>query len=68
MREALEETRLQVELTELLYVYSAPDRDPRQHTMSTVFIARASGTPEAADDAATVATFALDELPETAVL
>lgn len=38
VREAFEETNLRVRLTGLLGVYSAPDRDPRQHTISTVFI------------------------------
>lgn len=64
VREAMEETCLEVTLQELLYVYSAPDRDPRQHTMSTVFIATAEGEPQAADDAKAVRCFALDALPE----
>lgn len=51
IREAKEETGLDVTLTDLLYVYSDPRRDPRQHTISTVFIARASGTPVGGDDA-----------------
>jgi ADP-ribose pyrophosphatase YjhB (NUDIX family) len=51
-REALEETGLEVELDSLLGVYSRPDRDPRQHTVSVVFTAQASGTPRAGDDAA----------------
>lgn len=45
IREALEETSLNVTLQGLSGVYSSPDRDPRQHTISTVFIATASGTP-----------------------
>lgn len=65
VREAKEETCLDVELVELLYVYSNPKRDARKHTMSTVFIAHAQGTPVAADDAAAVHLFKLDELPET---
>ncbi|MEL6178086.1 MAG: NUDIX hydrolase, partial [Myxococcota bacterium] len=40
VREALEETSMEVELTELLGVYSDPNRDARAHTMSTVFVAR----------------------------
>lgn len=64
VREALEETELEVTLTELLYVYSNPARDPRQHTMSTVFVGTSTGTPIAADDASAVACFALDELPQ----
>lgn len=65
VREAREETTLEVELTDLLYVYSRPDRDPRQHTMSTVFIGvKAGGTLQAADDAINVQAFSLEELPE----
>lgn len=51
-REALEETGLAVRLEALLSVYSDPARDPRQHTMSVVYTARAEGTPEGLDDAA----------------
>ena len=50
-REALEETALECELTELLYAYSEPARDPRHHTVSVVFIAKARGVPRAGDDA-----------------
>jgi 8-oxo-dGTP diphosphatase len=51
VREAREETSLEVELLGQLHSYSDPGRDPRLHTISTVFIARAGGAPEAADDA-----------------
>lgn len=51
IREAREETSLEVRLTALLGVYSQPDRDPRQHTISTVFVAESDGEPKAADDA-----------------
>lgn len=51
IREAKEETLLDVQLTDLLYVYSDPARDPRRHTISIVFIARASGNPRGSDDA-----------------
>lgn len=51
VREAREETSLEVELLGQLHTYSDPGRDPRQHTISTVFVARAHGTPTAADDA-----------------
>lgn len=51
-REAKEELSLDVKLHSLFNVYSNPDRDPRQHTTSTVFVATAFGqTPVAADDA-----------------
>ena len=48
VREAREETGLDVELVDLLYVYSDPRRDPRRHTMSAVFVARAVGRADAA--------------------
>lgn len=62
-REAHEETGLEITLVEQFHVYSDPDRDPRQHTLSVVFLATASGTPEAGDDAQNVQVFELDELP-----
>jgi len=62
-REAREETALEVELTDVLGVYSDPTRDPRGPTISTVFIGRATGVPQAGDDAAGVALFGADDLP-----
>ena len=63
-REAKEETGLDVELTELLGVYSDPARDPRGiYTASTVFIGRADGTPVGGDDAAAARVVPLDALP-----
>lgn len=53
-REAAEETCLEVELTSLLGCYSVPDRDSRFHTVSVVYIASATGTPRAADDAVNI--------------
>ncbi|UIE37856.1 NUDIX domain-containing protein [Leptodesmis sichuanensis] len=50
-REAQEETGLTVELVTQLHVYSDPQRDPRQHTLSVVFLATATGNPHAGDDA-----------------
>ena len=64
-REALEETSLEVELVEQFHVYSDPKRDPRQHTISVVFIGTATGEPKAADDAKAVGIFELWEIPET---
>ena len=63
VREAMEETLLQIRLEELLYVYSDPTRDERQHTISVVFTARAEGEPVGSDDAAEARLFALDDLP-----
>ncbi len=64
VREAREETGLEVELDELLYVYSDPSRDPRQHTVSTVFIGRGSGEPRGLDDARRAFIAPLNGLPE----
>lgn len=63
VREAKEETGLDVELLELFHVYSDPSRDPRQHTISTVFIARALGAPVGGDDAVSCLVCAPDALP-----
>jgi 8-oxo-dGTP diphosphatase len=62
-REALEETGLDVSIDELFHAYSNPARDPRQHTVSTVFIASASGTPVGGDDAARCIVARPDALP-----
>lgn len=63
VREAREETGLEVCLTGLLGVYSDPQRDPRGHTVSIVYRAEASGQPRAGDDAARVLVTGLDQLP-----
>ena len=63
VREALEETGLNVMLTEQFHTYSNPDRDPRQHTASTVFIGVASGKPKGGDDAAKAEVFTKGNLP-----
>ena len=63
IREAREETGLEVELAALLGVYSDPSRDPRQHTQTTVFAARAQGAPRAGSDAKASGLFGLDKLP-----
>ncbi len=63
MREAREETGLDVTLLEQFHTYSDPDRDPRQHTITTVYIAMAHGVPEAGDDAKNLALFRKESLP-----
>lgn len=69
LREMKEETGLDVELEGLLGVYSRPDRDPRQHTLSTVFVGKARNPEalQAGDDAAQAAWYQLDELPSPIV-
>ncbi|RMH17012.1 MAG: NUDIX hydrolase [Gammaproteobacteria bacterium] len=65
VREAREETALQVTLKVLLGCYSDPSRDPRGHTVSVVYIAMARGKPEARDDAASLAVLSLQEALNT---
>ena len=62
IREALEETCLEVELDILLGCYSDPARDPRGHTVGLVFVAHASGAPRADDDAAALDVFDPDNI------
>ena len=63
VREAKEETSLDVRLVRQLHTYSDPRRDPRSHTIATVFVARASGEPKGGDDAAQARAFRRDEIP-----
>lgn len=63
VREAEEETGLRISLERQFHTYSDPARDPRRHTVSTVFVAAAAGEPAAADDAAEARVFAPDTLP-----
>jgi 8-oxo-dGTP diphosphatase len=62
-REAKEETGLEVELWGQFHTYSDPGRDPRQHTITTVYVARGRGAPQAADDARALAVFQPENLP-----
>jgi ADP-ribose pyrophosphatase YjhB (NUDIX family) len=64
VREAKEETGLHIKLIRQFHSYSAPERDPRQHTISTVFIAEASGKATAGDDAVELGTFFKGRLPD----
>ncbi len=63
VREAKEETGLDVDLAGQFHVYSAPARDDRLHTLTVVFVADAAGVPVAADDAADAVVFDRDNLP-----
>jgi 8-oxo-dGTP diphosphatase len=67
VREAKEETGLDVSLVELFHVYSNPARDPRGHNVSTVFIVRASGAPHGGDDAKRAFLCKPDAIPGTLV-
>lgn len=63
IREAEEETGLEVRLKFLLGIYSDPERDPRGHTASAVYVAQATGIPRAGDDAGGSGVFDPGKLP-----
>ena len=67
IREAKEETGLSIKLLEQMHTYSDPLRDPRHHTVSTVFIAKASGQPIGMDDAGNASIFMEKDLPSPIV-
>jgi 8-oxo-dGTP diphosphatase len=67
VREAKEETCLNVQLIEQFHAYSDPRRDPRHHTVSIVFIATANGTPRGGDDAKVARVFGENEIPNPVV-
>ena len=66
LREAVEETGLEVKNLKQFHTYSEPDRDPRFHTASTVYIGQATGKPQAGDDAKEAELFERANLPELA--
>lgn len=66
VREAKEETGLDISIIKLLGVYSDPDRDPRGHVVSVCYLAKGSGTLKADSDAKDVMVFNLDKIPELA--
>lgn len=61
-REVKEETGLDIADIRQLHTYSDPERDPRFHTVGTVFIAKGRGSPQAGDDAAGLKVVGLNEL------
>jgi ADP-ribose pyrophosphatase YjhB (NUDIX family) len=63
VREAREETGLEIDSVRQFHTYSDPARDPRRHTISTVFIARAKGKPHPGDDAEGAEIFGEENLP-----
>jgi ADP-ribose pyrophosphatase YjhB (NUDIX family) len=63
IREAKEETSLDIELVDILGVYSDPGRDPRAHNISTVFVGRKlEGEVMGGDDAAAAEWRDLEDL------
>lgn len=62
-REAKEETNLSLKSLIQFHTYSAPHRDPRFHTISTVFIAKGKGIPKAKSDARGLKIFTYRNLP-----
>jgi ADP-ribose pyrophosphatase YjhB (NUDIX family) len=63
VREAKEETNLDVHLLRQFHTYSDPERDPRHHSISTVYIGKGKGIPQAKDDAQEIGTFTEATLP-----
>ncbi len=63
IREAREETGLGIKSAYQFHAYSDPQRDPRRHTISTVFVAQAKGKPRAGDDAEKAEMFEEENLP-----
>ena len=64
VREAKEETNLNVKLIRQFYTYSDPKRDPRHHSISTVYIAKGKGILNAKDDAVEIGVFTQSNLPD----
>lgn len=63
LREVKEETGLDAQIVKLLGVYSEPNRDPRFHVVSVVFVLDANGEPKGGDDAKEALVFPLEDLP-----
>jgi len=63
-REAKEETNLNIELIRQFHTYSNPKRDPRHHSISTVYVAKSKGIPQAKDDAIEIGIFTESNLPD----
>lgn len=61
-REMKEETGLEITDLKQFHTYSEPHRDPRFHTIGTVFIAKAKGKPKAGDDAKGLKVIKLEEI------
>lgn len=66
IREAKEETGLDIDLLGLVGVYSDPARDPRGHVVSAAFLALGSGRLQSGSDARSAEVFPTEELPQLA--
>jgi len=62
-REAKEETGLEISDCRQFHAYSKPERDPRRHVVSVVFLCKAFDVPRAGDDAKVAKIFKLEEIP-----
>lgn len=63
IRETKEETNIDVKLVSLLNVYSSPERDPRQHTVSVVYIGKGNiNNAKASSDAEDISIFSFNDL------
>lgn len=66
IREAKEETGLDIDLQGMVGVYSDPARDPRGHVVSVAFLARGKGRLQSGSDARSAEVFSWKELPRLA--
>ena len=65
LREVLEETGLKTKIRHLAGVYSDPDRDPRGHTITVVYLLEITGGGlKSGDDASDAKFFNINDLPD----
>jgi 8-oxo-dGTP diphosphatase len=63
MREAFEETSLDIEPIDILGVYSDPKRDPRRHILTVVFVGTIlNGVPSPRDDSSEIEWARVDDI------
>ena len=70
IREAKEETNIDVKIIELIGVFSDPNRDPRGHTVSITFLCEPKNyitKPKAMDDAKKIRLIHLNDLSKVAL-
>jgi ADP-ribose pyrophosphatase YjhB (NUDIX family) len=67
IREAKEETNLDVKIERQFHVYSDPKRDKRAHIITIVFIAKGKGELKSGDDAKDIKIYTLDNIPDDLV-